>query len=92
MFDAHSPVNAHKLRAIPNNKADYVDLLNETKNISKEVKRLIKVIHFFPGCDSCDGRPYDATNKKGYTGKGVIEAGIQTKEIMEYELYDFMYD
>ena len=39
--------NAHKLRAIPNNKADYVDLLNETKNISKEVKRLIKLSTFF---------------------------------------------
>lgn len=82
--------NAHKLMAIPNNKNNYVDLKRDSKNTSHEVRKLIKTATFFPGCDSCDGRPYDATNTKGYSGKGVIPAGVQTKEIMNYELYDFM--
>ena len=34
---------------------------------------------FFPGCDYCDGRPYDPTTAKVYDGKGLIIAGKQTK-------------
>ena len=79
--------NAHKLNAITDNKADYVDLLDSSVDQGKQIRRLIQVSSFFPGCDFCVGRPYDATATAGYDGKGVIEAGIQTKEILPYETY-----
>ena len=53
--------NAHKLNAITDNKADYVDLLDSSVDQGKQIRRLIQVSSFFPGCDFCVGRPYDAT-------------------------------
>ncbi len=79
--------NAANLNAIPDNPANYVDLFSKTKNVKNEIKRLVKVAKFFPGCDFCDGRPYDGTSKVGYDGKGMIKAGIQTPEIMPYKSY-----
>ncbi len=80
--------NAAVLNAIPDNPANYVDLFSKTKDIKKEIRRLVKVAKFFPACDFCDGRPYDGTSKIGYDGKGMIEAGIQTKKPLAYKKYE----
>ena len=79
--------NAANLNAIPDNPANYVDLFSKTKDTNQEIQRLIKVAKFFPGCDFCVGRPYDATSKVGYDGKGTIEAGIQAPAILPYKEY-----
>ena len=67
---------------------DYVDLFNKDNATKQQIKRLIKVAKFFPGCDFCDGRPYDASSKVGYDGKGTIEAGIQTSKPIPYKQYE----
>ena len=79
--------NAANLNAIPDNPANYVDLFSKTKDTNQEIQRLIKVAKFFPGCDFCVGRPYDATSKVGYDGKGTIEAGIQAPAVLPYKEY-----
>ena len=79
--------NAAVLKAIPDNPANYVDLLSVDKDIKREIKRLVKVAKFFPACDFCDGRPYDGTSSVGYDGKGMIEAGIQTSKPLSYRQY-----
>ena len=80
--------NAANLNAIPDNPANYVDLFNKDNAAKQQIKRLIKVAKFFPGCDFCDGRPYDASSKVGYDGKGTIEAGIQTSKPIPYKQYE----
>jgi len=79
--------NAANLNAIPDNPANYVNLFSESLNVKDQIKRLVKVAKFFPGCDFCDGRPYDGTSSKGYDGKGMIKAGIQTPTILDYKEY-----
>ena len=79
--------NAANLKAIPDNPANYVELKSNDNNIKKKIRRLIKVAKFFPACDFCDGRPYDATSATGYDGKGIIEAGIQASEPISYKKY-----
>jgi len=79
--------NAANLNAIPDNSAHYVNLFSEALNVKDQIKRLVKVAKFFPGCDFCDGRPYDGTSSKGYDGKGMIKAGIQTPTILDYKEY-----
>ena len=79
--------NAANLNAIPDNPANYVDLFSETDDTNKQIQRLIKVAKFFPGCDFCVGRPYDATSTIGYDGKGTIQAGIQAPGILPYKEY-----
>ena len=56
-------------------------------NIKKQIRRLVKATNFFPGCDSCVGRPYDATSSLGYDGKGMIPAGEQVSKPIPYRLY-----
>ena len=79
--------NAANLKAIPDNPSNYVDLFSKSENVKNQIKKLVKVAKFFPGCDFCDGRPYDGTSSKGYDGKGMIKAGIQTKDILSYKEY-----
>ena len=79
--------NAANLKAIPDNPANYVDLFSEKKDIKQEIKKLVKVAKFFPGCDFCVGRPYDPTSSVGYDGKGIIEAGQQVSQVIPYKLY-----
>ena len=67
--------NAANLKAIPDNKADYVDLFSEKENLKKKIKRLINMENFFPACDFCDGRPHDPAKALEYAGKGLIKAG-----------------
>ena len=69
--------NAANLKAIPDNKADYVDLFSEDKNLKNKIRKLVKMEHFFPGCDFCDGRPHDPSKALEYSGKGLIKAGKQ---------------
>ena len=77
--------NAYELDAIPNNPMDYVDLLKEKENLKEKIKKLVKMEKFFPGCDFCDGRPYDPTTAKVYDGKGLIVAGQQAKSPLPFQ-------
>ena len=79
--------NAANLNAIPDNKADYVDLFSEKENLKKKLRRLINMEYFFPACDFCDGRPNDPTTAKEYAGEGLIKAAEQTKERLPYTEY-----
>jgi len=79
--------NAANLNAIPDNPENYVDLFSNTKNIKKHIRRMVKMRKFFPGCDFCDGRPYDPSSDVGYDGKGMIKSGIQTPKILPYHQY-----
>ena len=79
--------NAAKLNAIPDNPADYVDLFSLKNDVKMQIKRLVKSAKFFPGCDFCVGRPYDASSKVGYDGIGIVKAGVQTKEILPYKTF-----
>ncbi len=78
--------NAAKLKAIPDNPADYVDLFANNQDIKFQIKRLVKAASFFPGCDFCVGRPYDPSSKLGYDGKGIVKAGVQTSKPISYRL------
>ena len=69
--------NASNLKAIPDNKADYVDLFSTSDNLRNKIRRLVKMKHFFPACDFCDGRPRDPLTALEYAGKGLIKAGKQ---------------
>ena len=80
--------NAANLKALPDNKADYVDLFSEKKeNLKNRISRLINMDGFFPACDFCDGRPNDPTTAKEYAGKGFIKAAIQTSEEIPFTKY-----
>lgn len=79
--------NAANLNAIPDNPANYVDLFSKTVNVKQQVRRLVKVAKFFPACDFCVGRPYDASSKLGYDGKGLIAAAKQTPKPLAYKSY-----
>ncbi len=79
--------NAAKLKAISDNPANYVDLYSDSEVVKRRIKRLVGGVKFLPGCDFCVGRPYDATSKKGYDGKGNIPAAIQTKEVLPYKVF-----
>lgn len=78
--------NAANLKAIPDNPANYVDLLSEGNNIKPRIRRLVKA-KFFPACDFCDGRPYDPSSKLGYDGRGMIPSGEQVKAPLPYKAY-----
>jgi hypothetical protein len=70
--------NAANLKAIPDNKADYVDLFSTNQeNLRKKIAKLVKMKNFFPACDFCDGRPRDPATALEYAGKGLIKAGKQ---------------
>ena len=79
--------NAANLNAIPDNPANYVNLLSNQNNIKQKIRRLVKVAKFFPACDFCDGRPYDPSSKLGYDGKGTIPAGEQVSSPLPYKTY-----
>ena len=78
--------NAANLKAIPDNKADYVDLF-AGGDLKNKIKRLVKMDHFFPACDFCDGRPHDPAKALEYSGKGLIKAGKQVpgRKTLPYE-------
>jgi hypothetical protein len=86
LFTCPFIANAFELNAIPNNRMDYVDLLepDNFKDLRNKITKLVKMDKFFPACDYCDGRPYDPTTAKVYDGKGIIEAGKQTIERIKY--------
>lgn len=66
--------NAMNLQAIPIEKSDYVDLLDETKTIDQakiEIHKLYKEKKYLTACNYCNGR--DFTTPK-------IEVAVQTKK------------
>ena len=69
--------NAANLKAIPNNKADYVDLFSNSDNLKNKIRKLVKMKNFFPACDFCDGRPHNPAKALEYAGKGLVKAGTQ---------------
>ncbi len=77
--------NAYELNAIPDNPMDYVDLINSNGDLKEKIRKLVKMEKFFPGCDFCDGRPYDPTTAKVYDGKGLIVAGKQAPSPLPFE-------
>ena len=79
--------NAAKLNAIPDNPANYVNLFSKKDNIKQQIRRLVKVVKFFPGCDFCLGRPYDPTSSLGYDGIGIVPAGEQVSKPIPYKIY-----
>jgi len=79
--------NAANLNAIPDNPANYVNLLTDSNNVRQQIRRLVKVAKFFPACDFCDGRPYDPSSKLGYDGRGMIAAGEQVSDPISYKEY-----
>ncbi len=79
--------NADNLKAIPNNPANYVDLFSKNNDVKLQLKRLVQVAKFFPGCDFCVGRPYDPSGKIGYDGKGMIKPAIQAPSTIDYKFY-----
>jgi molybdenum cofactor biosynthesis enzyme MoaA len=87
LFTCPFIANAAELKAIPHNKADYVDLLSDESNLRNRIKKLVKMKNFFPACDFCDGRPHAPENAKEYEGKGLIKAGKQTSSRIPFEVY-----
>ena len=79
--------NAANLNAIPDNPANYVNLLVNSDNIRQQIRRLVKNAKFFPACDFCDGRPYDPSSKLGYDGRGMISAGEQVSKPIPFKEY-----
>ena len=79
--------NAAKLKAIKDNPANYIDLYADAQLVKSKIKKLVGGVKFLPACDFCDGRPYDATSKKGYDGKGMIPAAIQSSDVLPYKVY-----
>ena len=69
--------NASNLKAIPDNKADYVDLFSGSEKLKNKISKLVKMKNFFPACDFCDGRPHDPATALEYAGRGLIKAGKQ---------------
>ena len=87
LFTCPFIANAANLKAIPDNKADYVDLFSDSDSLKNKIKKLVKMDLFFPACDFCDGRPIDPTTALEYAGKGFIKAGIQANEALNYKEY-----
>jgi len=79
--------NAAKLKAIKDNPSNYVDLYADAGLVKNKIKRLVGGVKFLLACDFCDGRPYDAMSKRGYDGKGMIPAAIQTSDVLPYKVY-----
>ena len=79
--------NAANLKSIPDNRANYVDLLSKTDDLKQKVRKLVTMKKFFPACDFCDGRPRDPTTALEYDGKGMITPGHQTSKPMPYKQY-----
>ena len=79
--------NAANLKSIPENRANYVDLLSKTDDLKQKIRKLVTMQKFFPACDFCDGRPRDPTTALEYDGKGMITPGHQTSKPMPYKQY-----
>tara|TARA_X000000950_G_scaffold216684_1_gene260779 strand:- start:5928 stop:7160 length:1233 start_codon:yes stop_codon:yes gene_type:complete len=76
LFTCPFIANAENINAIPDNKADYVDLFSGG-DLKNKIRKLVKMQQFFPACDFCDGRPHDPAKALEYAGKGLIKAGKQ---------------
>ena len=79
--------NAANLKSIPDNPANYVDLLSKTDDLKQKIRKLVTMQKFFPACDFCDGRPIDPSTALKYDGKGIIKAAHQTSKPVPYKQY-----
>jgi hypothetical protein len=75
---------AYNLKAVPDNKENYIDLLNTTvtkEDIRDYISRkdIAKGKAFYPGCRWCSGSDCNATQ---------IEAAVQAREPLPYKRYD----
>ena len=71
--------NAVNIKAIPDNKKDFVDLLDETLSINtlrQEIKNLTFEKKYLTACSYCNGRDYRTAP---------IPAAEQTKKPLEYK-------
>lgn len=73
--------NADRLRATPDFKGDYIDLLDETLSsgdIKKKVRQFLLEKEFLETCDFCSGRSF---------GDAEIQPAIQMKKHRDYKRY-----
>ena len=68
--------NAHKLKAVPDYKGDYLEVANAGK---EQIRTFLREKTYIEACDHCNGRSY---------GAPVITAGIQTKVPLKYVKYE----
>ena len=43
--------NSTKPKSYSDNPSNYVDLFSKSENVKNQIKKLVKVAKFFPGCD-----------------------------------------
>ena len=67
--------NADRLKGIPHNKDNYVEITASPSDIAKYTKE----IKYLPACEYCKGRSWDSPQ---------IDAAIQTKKPIEYKKYE----
>lgn len=79
----HCPflANAARLHAMPDNSADYVELVSDASpsDLRRRLIFFVRSADLFPGCNYCDGRTWD--------GKA-IPAAIQTDRPLPYQRYE----
>ena len=73
--------NANKLRAVPNFKEDYINILDESIDVMEmknKIREFLLEKKFLEVCDYCNGRSF---------GDPEIEPAIQIKKPLEYKRY-----
>jgi organic radical activating enzyme len=79
----HCPflANAARLQAMPDNAADYVELVSDAsqEDLRRRLKFFIESADLFPGCNYCDGRTWDGE---------AIPPAIQTDRPLPYQRYE----
>jgi len=89
LFRCPFAANAHRLKAVPDYKDDYIDLIQkpnldvfltkETINIKEKIKHFLLERDSFETCDFCNGRAFDDPE---------ITPAIQINKPLEYKIYD----
>ncbi len=76
IFRCPYSANAHRLKAVPDFKSDYVDLYTQTK---KDLGEYLNNKKCLITCDYCDGRPLSGIQ---------VEPAIQIRDSIEYFKYE----
>ncbi len=84
LFRCPYGANAHRLKAVPDSKRDYVDLFHlsdteDRKNIKNNVRKYLLNKDYLDLCDYCSGRPLSGNE---------IPPAIQTKKPLTYKKYE----
>ncbi len=81
LFRCPFSANAHRLRAVPDYKDDYVDIsAKNIKAIKKEMRTYLLAKEFLKTCDFCNGRSF---------GDPLITPAIQRDKPLKYEHYQY---